>query len=68
MKIPVLNIGLDRPTRGSLAWYATVATMSAAGLIEWPLAAIVVTSHAISQNARSQTAAGAAEGAESVAG
>jgi hypothetical protein len=68
MKIPVIEIELNRPSRGSLAWYLTLGVMTGAGVIEWPLAALVAASHLIAENSRSQTVEGAAEGAESAAG
>jgi hypothetical protein len=68
MKIPVVDVEFNKPTRGSLAWYAALATMGAAGLVEWPLATLIAASHLISENSRSQAVSGAAEGAESGAG
>ena len=68
MKIPVLDVEFNKPTRGSLAWYGTLAAMSATGLIEWPLAAVMGAGHLISENTRSEAVSGAAEGAESSAG
>lgn len=68
MKLPVLDLELNQPTRSSLAWYGGIATMAGFGLIEWPLAAVVATGHLISENSRSPAVSGAAEGAESGAG
>ena len=68
MKIPVIDVELHQPTRGSIAWYGTVAAMTAAGVIEWPLATVVIAGHLISENSRSQAMSGAASGAEDVAG
>jgi hypothetical protein len=68
MKIPVINLELNQPTRGSLAWYASLTALSATGLIEWPLAAVVAAGHLISENSHSEAVSGAAEGAESAAG
>ena len=68
MKVPLLDLELNKPTRGSLAWYGALGAMTGAGLIEWPLAALVAAGHLISQNSRSETVEGAAEGAESAAG
>lgn len=68
MKLPLLDLEVQCPTRGSLAWYAGLATMGATGLVEWPLAAIIAAGHLISENSQSQAVAGAAEGAESGAG
>ena len=68
MKIPVLDLEVEQPTRGSLAWYGTMATMTAAGLVEWPLATVLVAGHLITQNTRSQAVEGAAQGAESAGG
>lgn len=68
MKVPVLDLELDKPSRGSLAWYGTVGAMTAAGLVEWPLATLLAAGHLIAENSRSEAVAGAAEGAESAAG
>lgn len=68
MEIPVLNLELNKPTRGSMAWYGTLGAMSAFGAIEWPLAAVVAAGHLIAENSRSQAVEGAAEGAEEAAG
>ena len=68
MQIPVIDLEVRRPARSSLAWYAGIGTMAALGLIEWPLAAVVATSHLISQDSRAPTVSDAAEGAGSGAG
>lgn len=68
MRIPIINLDLNAPTRGSLAWYGGVGTMAVAGLIEWPLAAIVVAGHLIAENSQSPAVSGAADGAESATG
>ena len=68
MKLPILDLEVNRPTRASLAWYAGIAAMGAAELIEWPLAAIVIAGHLIEENTRSSAVSGAAGGVESGAG
>ncbi len=68
MKIPIVDVELHKPTRGSLAWYGTLTAMTAAGVVEWPLAAVVAAGHLVAENSRSQAVSGAAEGAESAAG
>jgi|GEM_PF-4969297 len=68
MKIPILDLELNKPTRSSLAWYGGITAMAALGALEWPLAAVVMTGHLISENSRSPAVSGAAEGAESAAG
>jgi hypothetical protein len=68
MRVPVLELELNRPTRSSLAWYGGIGVMAAAGLVEWPLAAVIVTGHLISENSSSPTVSGAVEGAEAGAG
>lgn len=65
MRIPVLDLRVERPTRSSLAWYGGIGSMAAAGLVEWPLAAIIVAGHLISENSKSQAVVEAVEGAES---
>lgn len=68
MRLPVLDLEVSAPTRSSLAWYGTVGALTAVGVMEWPLAAVVAAGHFVSENSRSPTASGAAEGAESAAG
>jgi predicted membrane protein len=68
MHIPVIDLELNQPTRSSLAWYGGVGTMATIGVIEWPLAAVIVASHLISQNSRSAAVSGAAAGASDAAG
>ena len=68
MKLPILDLELNKPTRGSLAWYAGVSAMTVAGVIEWPLAAIVVAGHLIEENSHSHTVSAAAGGVQSGAG
>jgi hypothetical protein len=68
MKLPLLDLELNKPTRSSLAWYTGIAAMAGVGLIEWPLAGVVAAGHLISENSRSPAVTGAAEGAESGAG
>ena len=68
MKLPILDLQLNKPTRGSLAWYGALGVMTGAGLLEWPLAVAIAAGHLITENTRSQAVAGAAEGAESAAG
>lgn len=68
MKVPLLDLQLNKPTRSSIAWYAGISAMTATGLIEWPLAAIVVAGHLIEENSRSPEVSSAAEGVQSGAG
>ena len=68
MRIPLIDVDLSRPTRGRLAWYAGVGAMTTFGAIDWPLAAVIVAGDLISENSRSATVSGAAEGAQSAAG
>lgn len=68
MQIPVLEIEIERPTRASLGWYAGIGAMAVAGLVEWPMAAVVATGHLIAENSRSPAVSGTVEGAESAGG
>jgi predicted membrane protein len=68
MRIPVVEVEIERPTRASLAWYAGIGAMAVAGVVEWPVAAVVATGHLIAENSRSPAVAGAVEGADSAAG
>lgn len=68
MRIPLVDLQLSAPTRGSLGWYAAIGAMTAAGLLEWPLAAVVAAGHLISENSTSAALAGAGAGAEDGAG
>jgi len=68
MHIPLVDLELHRPSRGSLAWYGTVGALTAVGVVEWPLAAVLTAGHLVSENTRSSAVAGAGEGIESAAG
>lgn len=68
MRIPVLDLHVNRPSRGSLAWYGGVGAMATIGLVEWPLAAILVTGHVVAENSGSSSVSEAAEGASDAAG
>ncbi len=68
MRIPLIDVELNSPTRGSLAWYAAVGAMGASGLVEWPLAALIAAGHLISENSRNPEVSAAAEGVESTVG
>lgn len=65
MRIPIIDLELNRPTKSSLAWYGGIGAMAGVGLVEWPLAAVIVVGHLISENSKSPEVSGAAEGAES---
>ena len=68
MRIPLLDLELHKPSRGSIAWYGTVGALTAFEVIDWPLALVVAGSHFVADNSLSQTAEGIAEGTESAAG
>lgn len=68
MKLPIVDLELNRPAKASLAWYGGISAMAAAGLVEWPLALIVVAGHFVEENSRSQAISEAAEGVEAGAG
>jgi len=68
MRIPIIKLDLNAPTRGSLAWYGGVGAMAVAGLVEWPLAAVLAAGHLIVENSPSPAVSGAADGAESATG
>ncbi len=42
MRIPIIDLELNRPTKSSLAWYGGIGAMAGVGLVEWPLAAGIV--------------------------
>lgn len=57
-----MRIGL--PGRGSLAWYVGLGAMTAFEVIEWPVALVVATSHALATHARDPVVRELSEGAE----
>ncbi len=65
MRIPIIDLNLNPPTRSSLAWYGGIGAMAGVGLVEWPLAAIIVAGHLVSENSKSPAVSGAAQGAQS---
>ncbi len=68
MKVPLLELELNKPTRSSLAWYTGIGAAASVGMVEWPLALVIAAGHLISENSKSPAVSGAAEGAESAAG
>ena len=68
MKLPILDLELNKPTRASLAWYGGISAMTAAGLVEWPLAVIVAAGHLVQENSSSKAVSAGAEGVQSGAG
>jgi hypothetical protein len=52
LKVPLLGTRFGLPGRGSLAWYVGVGAMTALEVIDWPVAVILATSHAIANHAR----------------
>lgn len=68
MRIPIIDLELNKPSRGSLAWYVGIGAMTAIGLIDWPLAAVVATGHLVAENSQSEAVSGAASGASDAAG
>jgi hypothetical protein len=63
-RIPLLNIELNKPSRGSLAWYAGLGAMSALEVIEWPVAILVAVSHALATHSHNPDVRETAEGAQ----
>jgi hypothetical protein len=52
------------PAPRDMAYFTAVGVLTAAGALEWPVAAIVVAGHALATSARSKTAQEAGEGLE----
>ena len=65
MKLPILDLELNKPTKASLAWYGGISLMAATGVVEWPLAVIVAAGHLVEENSRSKAVSAGAEGVES---
>lgn len=58
--LPVLgHVALPAPER--LAWYGGVAALALVGVIDWPVAAIIVAGHFLSDNARNRALKGFGE-------
>lgn len=62
--IPIIGLRLDPPSKASAAYYAALGTMAALEMIEWPIAIVVATGHAIASNTTNPEVAQAVEGAE----
>lgn len=55
--LPVLgSVSLPGPDR--LAWYGGVAALAVLGLIDWPVAAVIVAGHLLADNARNRALKG----------
>lgn len=65
VSLPVLGARLTLPPPDHLAWYVGLGIMAVFELVEWPVALVVATSHAIAQRTHHRTVANLAEGAES---
>jgi hypothetical protein len=66
-KVPLFGTSLGLPSRGSLAWYVGLGAMTALEVIDWPLAIIVATSHALTDHTRNPAARELGEGTETAA-
>lgn len=66
-RVPLFGTRLGRPSRGSLAWYVGLGAMTALEVIDWPVALIVATSHALADHTRNPTARELGEGTETAA-
>jgi hypothetical protein len=64
LRIPLLKTELNKPSRGSLAWYAGLGAMTALEVIEWPIALVVGASHAIATHTHNRDVQETAEGGE----
>ncbi|MCW2639354.1 MAG: hypothetical protein JWP76_1660 [Dactylosporangium sp.] len=63
LRISIPVIGEVRlPPAPNLAFFAAVGALTAFGLIQWPVALIVIIGHVLATNARSGTARGFGEG------
>jgi hypothetical protein len=67
VKVPLLDRRLHAPDKGSLAWYAGLGAMTALEVIEWPIALVVGTSHALATHARNRELREFAGGSEAAA-
>jgi len=65
VQIPGIDLDVHRPTRSSVAWYGTMGALAAAGVLEWPLAAVIGVSHLIATNSKSPGVEEAADALES---
>ncbi len=65
VRIPLLGTRIERPGRGSLAWYAGLGAMTALEVIEWPVALLVAAGHALSTHAHNPELHELGEGVES---
>jgi hypothetical protein len=65
LTVPLIDLRLSAPSKGSLAFYGGLGTMAAFEIIEWPLALIVAAGHAISESSTNPEVQQAAEGLQS---
>jgi hypothetical protein len=64
LTVPVIDLRLSAPSKGSLAFYGGLGTMAALEVIEWPVAVLLAAGHAISTNTSNPELREAVEGAE----
>lgn len=67
LKVPLLGTKLGFPGRGSVAWYVGLGVVTALEVIEWPVAVILATSHAIANHARDPAVRELGQGTETAA-
>jgi len=66
-KVALFGKRLGLPGRGSIAWYAGVGAITALEIIEWPVALVLATSHALATHARDPAARELGQGTEPAA-
>ncbi len=66
-KVPLFGTRLGLPSRGSITWYVGLGAMTALEMIDWPVAVIIATSHALASHAQSPAARELGEGTETAA-
>ncbi|GAC1317923.1 MAG: hypothetical protein NVSMB25_06470 [Thermoleophilaceae bacterium] len=65
VSVPGTDAKLALPEGPTLAWYAGIGAMVALELIEWPVALVIGTAHAIQRHTHNRDIQALAEGIES---
>ena len=62
--LPLIHTAVPVPNREQAAYFAAIGALVAFDLLEWPVAAVVATGHALATRSRNRAVRGAAQGAE----
>jgi hypothetical protein len=65
LRVPLVGVSVPVPPPDRAAFYAGLTVMTLVELIDWPVAVVIATGHALAARSRSRAVQGVAESAES---